>query len=218
MTKYKIIICITALFACLFASHAVAAEPVHPAGKIINDAAQQVIDRLQNPDIHKAGPTQDRLLKEIEDIIYARLDFEEFSARTVGGRWREFTPEQRKNFQQAMSDLLYYTYFKSLLQYKGEPIQYVGEIVSSKGDKVEIKTNFIYEGKPVPVHYRMISKNNDWLVYDLYVESISMVQNYRNQFQQILQKESPNALIKMIREKADELKAGTDANLASPKV
>lgn len=205
-----------AIIISTFAFQAAAAAPSHPAGKIINQAVEQVLIRLSNPDIKHPGPTQDKLLTEIEEIIYARLDFEEFSARTIGARWRDFTPEQRKNFQQAMSDLLYYTYFKSLLQYQGEPIEYVGELVSSKGDKVEVQTNFIYQGKPVPVNYRMLDKNGDWLVYDMFIESISIVQNYRGQFQQVLQKNTPDQLIKLIRDKADETKATADANLAAP--
>lgn len=197
---------------------ALAAAPAHEAGTIIQEAVDQVLQRLNNPAIKRAGPEQDKLLKEIQDIIYSRIDFEEFSARTIGARWRDFTPEQRRAFQQAISDLLYYTYFKSLLQYQGEPIEYVGEMVSSKGDKVEVKTNFIYEGKPIPVNYRMLRKGNDWLVYDMFIESISMVQNYRGQFQQVLQKENPDQLIKMINAKAQEQKANANATLASPKI
>lgn len=218
MKKRISLLGIMAALLLVFAFQAQAAAPSHPAGKIIHEAVDQVLSRLSNPEIKTSGPAQDKLLEEIQHIIYSRLDFEEFSARTIGAKWREFTPEQRKNFQQAMSDLLYYTYFKSLLQYQGQPIEYVGEMVSSKGDKVEVKTNFIYEGKPIPVNYRMLSKNNDWLVYDMFIESISIVQNYRGQFQQVLQKESSDQLIKMIRDKADETKANADATLASPKL
>lgn len=206
------------LLLALAALPALAATPGHEAGAVIHQAVEQVLQRLNNPAIKQAGPEQNRLLKEIQDIIYSRIDFEEFSARTIGARWRDFTPEQRRNFQQAISDLLYYTYFKSLLQYQGEPIEYVGEMVSSKGDKVEVKTNFIYEGKPIPVNYRMLRKGKDWLVYDMFIESISMVQNYRGQFQQVLQKENPDQLIKMINAKAQEQKANANATLASPKI
>ena len=202
----------------LAAVQAFAATPQHPAGKLVDTAVKEVLERLGNPAIHKPGPTQDRLLKEVEAIIYARLDFEEFSARTLGARWRTLTDQERKDFEQAISDLLYYTYFKSLLQYQGQPVEYVGEIVSAKGDKIEVKTNFIYEGKPIPINYRMMNKNGDWRVYDIFIESISIVQNYRGQFQQVLQKDSPQELTRMIRAKADETKASADAALASPKL
>lgn len=215
MIKRIAISCVLALIACAFSVSALAAEPKHQAGIIINKAMHDVLNRLSIPEIKQAGPIQDRLLQEIYDIIYARLDFEEFSARTIGGKWREFSDAQRADFQTAMSDLLYYTYFKSLLHYSGEPVEYVGEMVSAKGDKVEVRTNFIYEGKPIPVYYRMLQKNDDWLVYDLFIENISMVQNYRGQFQQLLQKETPDQLIKMIRQKADETKANTDASLGT---
>lgn len=200
---------------CIFAAPSFAAEPQHPAGKIIKNAIDNVIGKLESPVIKTPGPERDRLLKDIEDIIYAQIDFEEFSARTIGAKWHEFTPKQRADFQGAMTDLLYYTYFKSLLQYSGEPFEYAGEIVSSKGDKVEVKTNFIYEGKPVPINFRMQSKDGKWLAYDLFVENVSFVQNYRGQFQQILQKNSTDELIKMIRDKADETKVSTDAALGA---
>lgn len=212
---------ITLTFLILFtlsSFQAFAAAPAHPAGKLIDTAVTEVLKRLSSPDIHKAGPVQDKLLKEVEELIYARLDFEEFSARTIGAKWRTLSDTERKEFQQAISDLLYYTYFKSLLSYKGEPVEYVGEIVSSKGDKVEVKTNFMYEGKPIPINYRMLNKNGTWLVYDIFIESISIVQNYRGQFQQVLQKETPQELTKMIRAKADETKAAADAAIASPKL
>lgn len=216
MIKRIAIFCMLAALACAFSAQALAAEPKHQAGVIINKAMHDVLDRLSMPEIKSPGATQDRLLQEIYDIIYARLDFEEFSARTIGAKWREFSLDQRAAFQKAMSDLLYYTYFKSLLQYSGEPVEYVGEMVSAKGDKVEVRTNFIYDGKPIPVYYRMLQKKDDWLVYDLFIENISMVQNYRGQFQQVLQKETPDQLIKMIRQKADETKANADASLSTP--
>ena len=217
MKRASMTIIFTVFFA-LASFQAFAATPSHPAGKLVDDAVNGVLERLSNPAIHQPGPTQDKLLKEIEEIIYARLDFEEFSARTIGAKWRSLTDAERREFQQAISDLLYYTYFKSLLQYQGEPVEYVGEIVSSKGDKVEVKTNFIYEGKPIPINYRMLNKKNTWLVYDIFIESISIVQNYRGQFQQVLQKETPQELTRMIRAKADETKAAADAALASPKL
>lgn len=213
--KLQKILSIATLFLYLLPSPVFAATPVHPAGKIINQALEDVLQRLSDPQIHTNGPTQGKLLKEIEDIIYARLDFEEFSARTVGAVWRDFTAEQRTDFQLAIRDLLYYTYFKNLLQYHGEPVEYVGEIVSPKGDKVEVKTNFIHQGKPIPINYRMLNKNGDWLVYDMFIESVSIVQNYRGQFQQILQKEKPEQLITLIREKADEIKDSADAALTA---
>lgn len=209
---------IFALLLGLASLQAFAATPSHPAGKLVDQAVNGVIERLSNPAIQQAGPAQDKLLKEIEEIIYARLDFEEFSARTIGAKWRSLSDDERKEFQQAISDLLYYTYFKSLLQYQGEPVEYVGEIVSSKGDKVEIKTNFMYQGKPIPINYRMLNKKGNWLVYDIFIESISIVQNYRGQFQEVLQKETPQELTRMIRLKADETKAAANAVLASPKL
>lgn len=200
---------------CIFAAPAFAAEPQHPAGKVVKNAIDTVLAKLASPAIKTPGPERDCLLKDIEDTIYAQVDFEEFSARTIGAKWREFTPKQRSDLQSAMTDLLYYTYFKSLLQYSGEPFEYAGEIVSSKGDKVEVKTNFLYEGKPVPVNFRMLNKNGKWLAYDLFVENVSFVQNYRGQFQQVLQKNSIDELIKMIRDKAEETKANADAALGA---
>ena len=191
-----------------------AAELKSEAGRLIKQTVDQALAILQNPAIKTPGPEQDKLMAEISALVYKRIDFEEFSARAVGAKWRDFAPSQKENFLAAFSDLLYYTYYSSVDKYSGQPIEFTGEILSAKGDKAEIKSNFYFDGKAFPINYRMMSKDGDWLLYDIYIESISIVQNYRNQFQDILQKQSIDELIKRVRDKADETK--TAALNASP--
>jgi len=183
-----------------------AAELKSEAGLLIKQTVDQALAILQNSAMKTPGPKRDKLMEEISALVYRRIDFEEFSARAVGAKWREFTPSQKEKFLAAFSDLLYYTYYSSVVKYSGQPIEFTGEILSAKGDKAEIKSNFYFEGKSVPINYRMMSKDGDWLLYDIYIESISIVQNYRNQFQDVLQKQSIDELIKRVRDKADETK------------
>jgi phospholipid transport system substrate-binding protein len=190
-----------------------AAELKSEAGLLIKGTVDQVLKLLQDPALKQPGPQQDALLADIRAAIEKRIDFEEFSARAVGAKWRSFTPAQQRDFLAAFSDLLYYTYYSSLLKYSGQPIECTKEIVSSKGDKVEVQSSF-YEGKAaIPINYRMLLKDGNWLLYDLHIESISIVQNYRGQFEQMLQKQSPDEVIERIRAKADETRSAADASL-----
>ncbi len=199
--------------ATLLCPSAFAATPQTEAGKLISQAVDHVLTQLMRPEARTPGPQQTEILKDVEKTIVDRIDFEEFSARAVGAKWREFTPDQKHQFITAFSDLLYYTYFGSLLKYSGEQVLFAGEVVSSKGDKVEVKTNFMYKGNPIPINYRAMEKNGKWVVYDIFIESISMVQNYRTQFQDALQKQSPEQVIQRIRAKADETKASAESNI-----
>ena len=164
------------------------------------DEVFAILDKPEFKDPAKRAP----LMQEVKDKIYSICDFQEFSARTVGGRWRSFTPQQQHDFEDAFGELLFETYNSKLLSYEGQRFKFIQEIVGSKGDKVEIQTTLPYDGKEAPVNYRMIKKPEGWKVYDMIIENVGLVQNYRNQFQDILNKQTPEQLIQTIRDKAKE--------------
>jgi phospholipid transport system substrate-binding protein len=213
MKKHIVIILSLILALFCFNAFAAAPEPRTEPGKLIIEAINNVLEKLMDPSIRIPGLKQEALISDIEKIIYEHVDFEEFCARAVGASWRNFTPDQRQAFISAFSDLIYYTYFDSLLAYSGQQTEFVGEIVNTKGDRVEVQTNFIHEGRPVSVNYRSMQKNGNWLVYDIIIENISMVQNYRTQFQDALQRQSPEEVTARIRARADETKARAEATI-----
>ena len=163
-----------------------------------------VLEELQKPEL-KNPATQQQVLASVEKIILTLFDFEELSMRTVGPTWRSFSAEQKTRFQAAFTNLLRESYLEKLNGYNGETVTYLGETSSSDGKRAEIQTSVDVMGKPVPVAYRMIRKN-DWVVYDMIIEGVSMVQNYRTQFQDLLSRGSIEQLIQLVDAKASEVR------------
>ncbi len=140
-------------------------------------------------------------------VVYHIFDFGEFSSRTVGPRWKEFSAAQKKSFSNAFADLLLTTYLNKVDGYNGEQVAYTGEIANAAKTRVEVRTEItMKDGTRVPVAYRMMAKDNSWRVYDIIVENLSLVKNYRTQFQDILTSGTPDELIARVKAKAEEVR------------
>ena len=190
------------LFVCLLAATPAKADP-GTARAAAEQGAQTILGLLNDP-AFKNPTTHAAQRQKIEDAILELFDFEEFFTRTVGPQWRQFTPDQKKRFQTAFTDLLRNTYIDTLDSYNGEQIQFTGEVSSNNGTRVEIQMNFLGQNKTYPVAFRMLVKNDRWVVYDVIIEGISMIKNYRDQFRDILGKGNPEELIKRVQAKAQE--------------
>ena len=193
------------LAALLTAGAALAADP--GPRQTLETAINRVLEEIKNPDWVNPA-TRGPLRQRIEDEVYHAFDFGEFSSRTVGPRWRSFTPEQKKRFSDAFSELLFNTYLNKITGYNGEQVAYTGETASPDGKRVEVRTVVtMKDGKKTPVNYRMLPKDGSWRVYDVIIENISLVKNYRTQFQDILNTATPDQLIARVLEKANEVSA-----------
>ncbi|MBD5557319.1 MAG: ABC transporter substrate-binding protein [Desulfovibrio sp.] len=193
------------LAALVLAAPALAAD----AGprQTLETAITRVLDEIKNPDWVNPA-TRGPLRQRIEDEVYHAFDFGEFSSRTVGPRWRSFTPEQKKRFSDAFAELLLNTYLNKVTGYNGENVAYVGEMASPDGKRVEVRTVItMKDGRKIPVNYRMLPKDGSWRVYDVIIENISLVKNYRTQFHDILNSATPDQLIERVLEKAHEVQA-----------
>lgn len=189
----------------LFLSSPCAAQPAAQAKQTLQTAITRILDDIKNPDYVNPA-TRGPIKSRIEDEVYHIFDFGEFSSRTVGPRWRQFSPEDKKRFSDAFANLLFNTYLNKVTGYNGEQVEYTGEDVSPDGSRVEVRTNIIQkDGKKTPVYYRMLPKDGAWRVYDVIIENISLVKNYRTQFQSVLNSASPNELIAKVKEKAREI-------------
>jgi phospholipid transport system substrate-binding protein len=204
MQRFTIIAAAMLCLVCLTAFSAPAAAS--EARDALENTINQVLTELKKPAMRDPAG-RPAVLANIEKIIKQLFSFDELSMRTVGPKWKSFSPEQKTQFRTAFEGLLRTRYLNSMDGYDGEKITYTGETASTKGDKVEIQTVVESEGKAVPVAYRML-KADRWLVYDVIIEGVSLVQNYRSQFQSILDKDDVDTLIRMIRQKTEELAAG----------
>jgi phospholipid transport system substrate-binding protein len=137
-----------------------------------------------------------KVRKIAEDIF----DYPDTARRALGRHWNDRTPQQRQEFSQLFGDVLDRAYISKIELYRGEKVTYAGESID--GDEATVKTKIITDkGTEVPVDYRAHLKNGRWLVYDVIIEGVSLVANYRSQFNKIVQTESYAALLDKLRAK-----------------
>ena len=199
--------------AAVQAQAATAAQPVTQpdpdlARKMLETSIERILSLLKNPNYVNPA-TRGPYRRQIEDEVYHIFDFAAFSARTLGQAWRSFTAEEKGSFTEAFASLLFSTYLNHIDGYNGEKVRIVSERRSSSGRRVEIGTELtMSDGRILPVSYRMMpgeeAAGDAWVVYDVFVEGISLVNNYRTQFQEILISSSPATLIERVRARATE--------------
>lgn len=199
--RYRILMCTAVVFFFCTSTTltALAASPAHTA---LDQTVNAILLCVKDPGYSNAA-TRPALRARIEVEVRRIFDFEEFSSRTVGMPWRTFTPAQQSEFTSAFSDLMFSTYLDKVNGYNGERVAYVGETSNPAGDRVEVRTVMtLKDGKSIPIDYRMLPKAGTWRIYDVLVEGISLIKNYRTQFQDILSKGTPEDLIARVRERA----------------
>lgn len=186
-----------------------AAVNAHAADMTARQTAEAGADRilaLLNDPAFKDPATKPAIRQKVEAEVLQLFDFDEFSTRTVGPTWRKFTPEQKEAFKTAFTDLLRNTYIDTLDEYDGQKVRFTGEVVANNGKRVEVQMEFLTSKQAYPVAFRMLEKKGRWVVYDVLIEGISMIKNYRDQFRDILSKGDPQTLIERVQAKALEQK------------
>ena len=166
----------------------------------------KMLAKMQTPEFK--GMQKDAKLTEISNIINEVFDWQELSRRTLGREWKKFSPDQQKEFVTLFEELLKGIYADRILAYTQEKIEFGKETELKKG-RVEVESYIITtDNKKVPLFYRMTNKSGQWRVYDVVIEGVSMVKNYRGQFRQILSKKKPEDLLQTLRKKVNEKPAG----------
>jgi phospholipid transport system substrate-binding protein len=146
----------------------------------------------------KSQPAKRRaaVRKVAEDIF----DYPETARRALGPHWSARTPEEQREFVAIFADLLDHAYLSKIDVYQGEKVEYTGETVD--GDQATVKTTLVIpKGTSIPIDYRMHRVNDRWRVYDVVIEGVSLVANYRTQFNRIVRSESYQALVQKLRDR-----------------
>jgi phospholipid transport system substrate-binding protein len=146
-----------------------------------------------------AGETKKEKLRAIADNMF---DFIVLSRLTLGRNWKKLNSDQRKEFINLYRGVLEEAYMDKIMAYTEEKVVFDKETMLSD-KKAEVKSRIITESGEIPVHYRAIMRNGKWKVYDVVVEGISVVKNYRSQFREILVKKSPEEMLNILRKKED---------------
>lgn len=152
---------------------------------------------LKSPE--KARERRELILKAVDE----RFDWEEMARRCLARHWSQRTPEEKREFIILFKELLRQVYMDKVEGYSWNKIQYEGETIDGTYGMVKVKI-FTPKEQPIHVEYRLIKKGPNWLVYDFLIEGVSLVNNYRTQFNEIIVKSSYKELIKRLKAKISQ--------------
>jgi phospholipid transport system substrate-binding protein len=165
----------------------------------VRGAIDRVLEILKKKDLQATEKRTERRALLREEISKA-FDFDEMAKRSLGPTWRQRTPEERKEYVALFRQVLENSYLGKVEAYKGEKIKYGKESVE-EGRIATVETLIVTgKGQEIPLNYRMLKEASGWRVYDVVIEEISLVNNYRSQFAGILQKSSFQDLLARLRE------------------
>jgi len=171
----------------------------------LRGAVDRVLKTLEDPGLKGEGKVVERRVA-VRKIANEIFDFGEIAKRSMARHWQPLSEAQRNEFVGLFADLLERSYISKIETYGGEKIQYTAERVD--GEYATVSTKIVTKnGTEVPVDYRMIKRSDRWLVYDVSIEGVSLVSNYRTQFNKIIQTSSYNELVSKLKNKQDELMA-----------
>jgi phospholipid transport system substrate-binding protein len=164
----------------------------------LKSKVDEVIKVLDDPALkNKATERHERVKKLAEEIF----DYPDTARRALGAHWNQRSPQEREEFTRLFADLLDRAYISKIDLYQGEKVKWVGEQVndSDAAVKTTIQTK---SGTDMPVDYKMHLKDGRWRVYDVVIEGVSLVSNYRTQFNKIVQTESYDSLVQKLKARA----------------
>jgi phospholipid transport system substrate-binding protein len=165
-------------------------------------AIDRVIKTVDDAELRKDGRARERRAA-IRKIVGEIFDVNEAAMRSLGRHWQARTPAEREEFAHLFGDLLERSYVSKIELYRGERITYAGETID--GDQAAVRTRIVTkQGTEIPVDYRMFKRGSRWRVYDVVIEGVSLIGNYRTQFNTIILSSSFEALVKKIKAKRDE--------------
>ena len=137
---------------------------------------------------------------ELRQVINPRFDFAEMAKRSLGAEWRNCTGDQQKDFVDVFSGLLSKTYLSRIETVKPGMVTIDSEKL--EGSKALVRTTVTHKGDQFPIEYKLLNQEGTWRVYDVVIENIGLVANYRNEFAGIIRKEKFEGLMQRLREKS----------------
>lgn len=189
---------LTILVLLIFSVPVYAGAPLNSVQKCVNE----VIGILGNPKLK--GESAKEIKKEKLRVLYKEMfDEIEFSKRTLTRNWNSFSPAQRTEFVKLFEQILEKSYADKILDYTNEKVEFYKENMLST-TQAEVQSKIITSSKEIPIFYRVILKDGKWKVYDVVIENVSLVQNYRTQFSDILAKDKPEQLLEILRKKVSK--------------
>lgn len=170
----------------------------------VRTTADRVLEILNDPKLASQSAKEERRA-QLRQVIYPRFDFVEMARRSLGLTWQRISPREQQEFLSLFTQLLEESYVSNIEAYSGEKILYGREIEDH--DFAEVDTKIITKkGEEFTVNYKLHELNGDWKAYDVVIENVSIVSNYRSQFSRLLTKYSFAELLDRIREKLESFR------------
>ena len=176
---------------------------------VVKFAVNQILDILQDQKLSK-----EERREKIRKIIYEHFDFSEMAKRILARHWRKLSPEERKTFTDLLAKLLETSYRNKIESYSGEKILFKKERI--RRNLARVYTIIQTKKESIPVTYSLLKKKNGkWVIYDVKVEDVSMVSNYRATYAEIIKREGFDGLIAKMKAKIEELSSKSEEKSAA---
>jgi phospholipid transport system substrate-binding protein len=191
-------------FFCLLFASSLPAAATSPSDRV-KQTVDQVLEVLQNPELD-ATQRRDR----VREIARQRFDYESMSQVILAASWRKATPPQRQQFITLFRELLEQTYYSAMDSYDNQSVRMGRERL--KGKIAEVNTFVSSSNKELPVSYKLRLRNDDWYAYDVTVDGVSLVSNYRTSFRNLVKEKGMEGLLSELAEKVAKLKTKNKQN------
>jgi phospholipid transport system substrate-binding protein len=171
------------------------------ADELVRQTAEDVLNTIKSDKDIQAG-NQQKIFALAEEKILPNFDFDRVCRMVLGKNWKAATPEQQAIFQKEFRSLLLRTYATALGKYKNQVIEYKPMRAEPDAKNVSVKTQILQAGgQPIAVDYSLVKADGGWKVYDIVIESVSLVTNYRSQFSNEIRTNGLDSLNKKLAEK-----------------
>jgi phospholipid transport system substrate-binding protein len=167
------------------------------AQDVVKARVNLVLGVLRDPAL-KADSAKDLKKKKLRAIFDQIFDYGEMSRATLSRNWEKLNPQQQQEFTALFKALLEKFYADTILSYKDQEVTFGKERALGE-NRFEVETKLLSGSTETPINFRLVQKNGEWWVYDFSVEGISVVTNYRSQFNRVLSKETPEGMLANLR-------------------
>lgn len=184
----------------------VAVQPAVAGGatEAMKHTIDEVLTTIRDKELKQPGRAEERR-QRLEQIVGDRFDYQEMSRRALGAPWNTLPDKDKQEFVALFQTLLTNSYADKIESYSGEGVKYINE--RTENDYAEVRTKVLTGKVEIPLDYRLLNKGGDWRVYDVVVDGVSLVNNYRGQFSKILRTSTYADLVDQLRKKSDKIKA-----------
>lgn len=199
MTVIRLVWAVAAVLLLLAQGAPAAVAPTESVKRTIDE----VLRILEDKSLQQPARLMERR-KLLEKVIGARFDYREMAKRTLPTKWKTLTEAERKEFVDLFQSFLSSSYADKIEGYAGEQVRYLAERL--EGDYAEVRTRLVSEKTEIPIDYRLMGKSQEWFVYDVIADGVSLVKNYRSQFDKIIRDSGYPDLVEELRKKSKEAK------------